>query len=56
MTVTRNIFRQSWVLIPLLVAILSFAQVLAAAKHAAKGAQARVIYSGSFRGHVEPCG
>ncbi len=40
--------------------LLSLSQMFAATKQAdkqaAKHAQARVLYSGSFRGHVEPCG
>lgn len=35
---------------------LLLTQSLQAGKHAAKNAEARVIYSGQFKGHVEPCG
>jgi len=40
----------------LVVFVLSFSQLLAASKKVAKDAQARVIFSGQFKGHVEPCG
>lgn len=40
----------------LVLGLCSLSQMLAADKLAAKHAQARVLYSGSFRGHVEPCG
>lgn len=37
--------------------LLAVGQIMAAAKKSAdKEAQARVIYSGQFKGHVEPCG
>ncbi len=36
--------------------VLVFSQMLLAGKEIAKKAEARVIYSGQFKGHVEPCG
>lgn len=36
--------------------VLAFSQALLAGKQAAKNAEARVVYSGQFKGHVEPCG
>jgi len=40
----------------LIASVLMFSQMLLAGKQAAKHAEARVIYSGQFKGHVEPCG
>lgn len=36
--------------------VLVFSQLMLAAKQGSKNAEARVIYSGQFKGHVEPCG
>jgi len=36
--------------------VLVFSQILLAGKQAAKKVEARVVYSGQFKGHVEPCG
>lgn len=51
----RVVNRRASAVVLLLITLLA-SQALWAAKHTPKGAQARVIYSGSFRGHVEPCG
>ncbi|MCL4306409.1 hypothetical protein KJZ99_10870 [bacterium] len=40
----------------LLVGLLGLSLGHAADKQASKAQKARVIYSGQFKGHVEPCG